>query len=128
MARASSMLAAMIARVGVDEDGLRVHGRQHLFDIGEEQLRIEVEFAGVAVRELRIAFGDADDLNVAALEGGTEKTGNVSMHESDDGDAQGPAGGLSRGLRKRWKRGREKDECDEADVFDHESLLRDSVR
>jgi hypothetical protein len=50
-------------------------------------LRIELELAGVAVCELLIRFDDTNDLDVAALQGGTEKSGNMPVHQPDDGNA-----------------------------------------
>ena len=78
---------AMIARVGVHQHGLRLNCRQHLFNIAIKQLRIELELLCVAVCELLIRFDDTDDLDIAALQDGTEKTGNMPVHQSDDGDA-----------------------------------------
>ena len=59
---------------------LRLHRGQHLFNIAIQQLRIELELVRVPLCELLIRFDDTDDLDITALQGGTEETGNMPVH------------------------------------------------
>jgi len=79
--------ASMIARVGVHQHGLRMHRGQHFFDIRVKQLRIELELVGAPLRNLLVRLGDADDLDVGALQCGGEEAANMSVDEADDGHA-----------------------------------------
>src|SRR6185503_515746 len=80
--------AAMFARIGVSENRLRLHSGEHLVEISVEQMRVELVLIGVAVGQLLVGLGDADNLNVATLGGGRKKAGNVAVSEACDGNAK----------------------------------------
>src|SRR5271169_1481881 len=58
------------------------------------ELGIKVELLGVTREERLAGVGDADDLNVSAMQVVLEESFDVAVDESDDGNAQRRHGGL----------------------------------
>jgi hypothetical protein len=65
---------------------------EHVVEAGVVKLGIEAELFRVSPEERLAGIGDADDLDVSAMKVLLEEAVNVSVDESDDGDAQGRSG------------------------------------
>ena len=82
---------------------------QHVVEGGEVELWVEVELLRILVEERAAGVGDADDLDVGAMEVVLEESVNVAVDEADDGDA------------KRWSgRLRERYVCEQQDDGTHQ--------
>jgi hypothetical protein len=89
MARSHLDDLTMIEYVGVNEDRVRVHPRQHLIRIGEEELPIKMELHSITTAEGGVLIGDSDEFDIAALRDRTQQTIDVFMFEAHDYYAQG---------------------------------------
>jgi len=80
--------AAMVKGVRVDEDSLWLGFVEHVLEVREEKVWREAEFLGDEFRELFVSFGDADDLDVGAMEILLEEAADVAVDESGNADAE----------------------------------------
>jgi len=91
---------AVIESGCVGEERLRASGAEKFVEIGVVQGRVEMELRGVSIEERAIRFGDGDDLNVGAMQGGGKEAVGVAVNKARDGDAErrfGFGGGKRRG-------------------------------
>jgi hypothetical protein len=88
MAGAGLHHGAMIERVCVGEDSLRFGFEKHVLDAREKDVVRESEFRLVECREFAVGLGDADDLNVGAMQILLEEAADVSVNEAGDGDSK----------------------------------------
>jgi len=91
-ARAGLDDSAMIVSGCVRQHSLGVRFLEHVVEAGVVKLGIEAELFRVSPEERLAGIGDADDLDVSAMKVLLEEAVNVSVDESDDGDAQGRSG------------------------------------
>jgi hypothetical protein len=61
---------------------------EHVLEVREEKVWREAEFLGDEFRELFVSFGDADDLDVGAMEILLEEAADVAVDESGNADAE----------------------------------------
>jgi hypothetical protein len=80
--------AAMIVGVCIDQNGLRVHFRDHVFRIGEQLRLSEPILCRSLGQKLPIGFSDADDLNLGTMAGLLEKSMYVPVNKTDNANSQ----------------------------------------
>jgi hypothetical protein len=86
----------MVVGVRIDQNGLRFHLRDHLFQVGEQLRLIESILRRSLGQKLPIRFSYADDLNLGIVAGLIEKSMYVSVNQTNNANPQRP-----RGLRGR---------------------------
>ena len=79
---------AMVVGIRVDQNGLRVHLRDHVFQVGKQLRLREPILAGSLGQQLPIGFRDSDDLNLGIVAGLLEKSMHVSVNQTDDANPQ----------------------------------------
>src|SRR5258708_9755074 len=89
VAGAGSNRLAMIAGVAVHQRCLRMSALKHFVGAGEKQFGIHTVFLCVIGRELLIAFGDADELDVGTMQALLKEAFYVSVDQADDYDFEG---------------------------------------
>ena len=88
----------MVEGAGHGRDGLRLCLFEHPFERREHDRRVELELLDVARGDFRVRLGDADDLDVRAVQSATQEAADVAVFESDNAEAErGRVGGEERG-------------------------------
>ena len=107
--------APVVERIRVNQNGLRMHFRQHLFEIGKEHVGGKVVSGGILRQELLVWLGDSYDRNLRTVQRSLQESVDVSMNQANDSDAErsGRLGGRLTVTKGRNKRCSEQDSGDD---------------
>jgi hypothetical protein len=101
--------AAMIIRVGVDEDGLRMRLFEHRVQVCKEEISIETVPGCICCGQSLIGFGEPDDLYQRTVQRLIQKAVDMSMDQANDGDAEWCSRAFGGGLAERVRSSAEED-------------------
>ena len=78
--------AAVIKRIRVNQHGLRMSSREHLFEVWKEQARVQLIARRVLRGEGMIRFREAYDFNLWIVQRMIEKSLHVAVDQANDAD------------------------------------------
>jgi hypothetical protein len=84
--------AAVVIRVGVNENRLGMNPGHHFFEVGEHLRCLEAVPLRRCCSELSVGFYDANNFDLRAVLVLTEESVDVAMHQSDNGNPERSAG------------------------------------